>query len=471
MAASTLARTTSLIGTVSLLLMLLTWGGCLYQAERALRVEIAHSLDAGNPMTEAELERVRAGVARGDGPPAAQAYLRAFDLLVDDDEELRRGVPLLGDAAPPHRTEAWPEEIRDASGRFLDAHAEAISILMRAADMGPAGFPIEISPMLSREHAHISAWHRSFRLLWLRGHWQIHTGRHDDAAETVRAMWAMTDALRDQPELVAYGMRVASIMLASWTTEELLLHAPPSPEQLRRIQAAAEATRDDGRHLLLAYQGELAIGHIGFQKLRRGEAFGDLELPFAIGMQATTMLQRGHAGYLRSLNGAVDAAERWSRGERNITLPRARLPRAAVLAEVMLPSLSASFNQALGADARREVTIAALAVARYEAEHGVWPDSLEALVPEYLDAVPDDPYDGAPLRYRRAQTGAVVYSIGSGRIDAGGRELSDDGIVGGGTGHTDETFTLGTAQQELWPEQWTGTPEPAEEGSDPPDGG
>lgn len=466
----TLARTASLASTVALVIAALTWGGCLYQAERALRAEIRHATDAGHPMTEAELARRRDAVGRGDGPSAAGVYARAFDRYVDD-EDLRRGVPLLGDADPPHRTEAWSEEIRDASGRFLEPNADAIRILLRAAHMGPAAFPVEISPMLSREDAHISAWHQTFRLLWLRCQWQIHTGRHDDAAKTLHTMWAMTEALRDHPALLAFGTRVSSISLASGTTEELLMHTSPSPEQLQRIQAAAEATRDGGGHLLLAFQGELAIGHIGFQKLSRGEAFGDIEFDFTIGWLATTLLQRNHAGYLQSLNQAVDVAERWSRGERDMTLPRAQLPGAALLAEVMLPSLSAPFVQSLRADARREVSIVGLALARYEREHGSWPDSLEALVPDYLDAVPDDPHDGAPLRYRRAQTGVVVYSIGSGRIDAGGRELSDDGIVGMGTGHTDDTFTLGTAQQELWPEQWTGTPEPAEEGSDPPPGG
>lgn len=42
---------------------------------------------------------------------------------------------------------------------------------------------------------------------------------------------------------------------------------------------------------------------------------------------------------------------------------------------------------------------AILACRRYRARRGRYPDRLEELVPEFLDAVPLDPFDGKPLRY------------------------------------------------------------------------
>ena len=54
----------------------------------------------------------------------------------------------------------------------------------------------------------------------------------------------------------------------------------------------------------------------------------------------------------------------------------------------------------------------------YEKDHGELPPSLNALVPEYLDAVQRDPYDGKPIRYDRDR--AIVYSIGKDLIDQGG---------------------------------------------------
>jgi hypothetical protein len=54
----------------------------------------------------------------------------------------------------------------------------------------------------------------------------------------------------------------------------------------------------------------------------------------------------------------------------------------------------------------------ALAAERYRQKHGNWPQSLADLAPQYVPAVPLDPFDGKPLRYRRTDRGAVVYSVG-----------------------------------------------------------
>ncbi|NLE56726.1 MAG: hypothetical protein GX616_00080 [Planctomycetes bacterium] len=61
-----------------------------------------------------------------------------------------------------------------------------------------------------------------------------------------------------------------------------------------------------------------------------------------------------------------------------------------------------------------------VACRRYELDHGELPPTLDALVPDYLDAVPVDPFDGKPFRYVRDR--AIVYSIGKDLVDAGGSE-------------------------------------------------
>ncbi len=59
----------------------------------------------------------------------------------------------------------------------------------------------------------------------------------------------------------------------------------------------------------------------------------------------------------------------------------------------------------------------AAALELYRRQHGDWPRTLQQLVPEYLDAVPLDPYSGRPLRYI---PGEAVYSIGHNLNDDGG---------------------------------------------------
>lgn len=65
--------------------------------------------------------------------------------------------------------------------------------------------------------------------------------------------------------------------------------------------------------------------------------------------------------------------------------------------------------------------IVALAAERYRIAHGEWPDSPNSLVPEFLDKVHLDPYDGKPLHYRRLVDGVVIYSIGPDEEDNGGK--------------------------------------------------
>src|SRR5262249_23292576 len=67
--------------------------------------------------------------------------------------------------------------------------------------------------------------------------------------------------------------------------------------------------------------------------------------------------------------------------------------------------------------ARLRCALAALAVERYRLVHGDWPHDLAALVPAYLKDVPNDPYDGQLLRYRRLPEGVVVYCLGPDLID------------------------------------------------------
>ena len=53
------------------------------------------------------------------------------------------------------------------------------------------------------------------------------------------------------------------------------------------------------------------------------------------------------------------------------------------------------------------------------------PATLEALVPDYLPAVPRDPFDGQPFRYSAEKR--IVYSVGENLTDDGGDEGRERG--------------------------------------------
>jgi hypothetical protein len=65
----------------------------------------------------------------------------------------------------------------------------------------------------------------------------------------------------------------------------------------------------------------------------------------------------------------------------------------------------------------------ALAAERFRRQQHRWPASLAELVPTYLNAVPTDPFDLQPLRFKKLTDGIVIYSVGDDGVDDGGQVL------------------------------------------------
>jgi hypothetical protein len=80
----------------------------------------------------------------------------------------------------------------------------------------------------------------------------------------------------------------------------------------------------------------------------------------------------------------------------------------------------------------RRTAIATIAAERFRRAHaGQPPPSLAALVPEFLASVPQDPFDGKPLKYRVAADSYVVYSVDINRVDDSGELYGFGSGVGG----------------------------------------
>jgi hypothetical protein len=92
----------------------------------------------------------------------------------------------------------------------------------------------------------------------------------------------------------------------------------------------------------------------------------------------------------------------------------------AFLVKLLFPAMEKVSEACRREQAQLRCMIVALAAERYRQKHGDWPESLGKLVPEMLSAIPLDPFDGEPLRYKRLGHGVVVYSVGVDGVDNGG---------------------------------------------------
>jgi hypothetical protein len=97
------------------------------------------------------------------------------------------------------------------------------------------------------------------------------------------------------------------------------------------------------------------------------------------------------------------------------------LPWYAALSKAMLPNLETTFMKTALMESLALTARTAIACRIYKIHNKTYPDTLDALVPGLLSAVPTDPFTDKPLVYRREGEGFVVYSLGTNQKDDGGR--------------------------------------------------
>jgi hypothetical protein len=112
---------------------------------------------------------------------------------------------------------------------------------------------------------------------------------------------------------------------------------------------------------------------------------------------------------------------------------------------------SGILGRAMLAEVAARITTTAIALKRYQQQKGSYPQELSLLVPDFLAAVPNDPVDGKPLRYRLQAYGTFrLYSIGENGVDDGG-EVS----IGQDTGETVPSWLDKKALDWVWPQPAT----------------
>jgi hypothetical protein len=104
--------------------------------------------------------------------------------------------------------------------------------------------------------------------------------------------------------------------------------------------------------------------------------------------------------------GQVIAAQRVPRRDRSATFPRPRPGPWHLLPDSIMPNLASAVDRGDAWEARESLARLAVAIERYRTAEGHPPEALAALVPAYLDTVPNDPFGGgAPFVYQRTADG------------------------------------------------------------------
>lgn len=393
-------------------------------AKQRVRAELARIRAAGEPVSPEDLE------AFYQKPPAdrdtTQLWLDAIAAL--DTPEFfadAQDLPIVGEMheAMPQLSEPWPQQ--PAVEVFLAKHHESLEKMHRAAELGgearyPMGFEdgLDLLPVIGLRNgadllkleSEVAARHRDYR----------------GAAAAVEVILAEGQSLANDPTLFSQLARMTLDGIARGQLERLLGGSQLSDEELSAIERRlAEIDYTTSYHRALLGDRAMRLECFANPTILRpdlprlGYGFfrpSDQALYLRI-MAEVIAAFRTSGPTLRDAVADVQAEKRLAHG------PGAALRYPiAILSMPPLESCAEEVNQGI---ANRDAAGVAVAIERFRLRHQGLPKSLDALVPEFLPAVPLDPFDGEPLRYRVDETEYRVYSIGPNGIDEGGQVLAD----------------------------------------------
>jgi hypothetical protein len=265
------------------------------------------------------------------------------------------------------------------------------------------------------------------------------------AADDIDTILRLADLIGEDPVLIGYLVQEALQLIAYSAFWDGTSQHAWSDAQLAAFQRRFEGLKQRDR-LVKAFRGERLFGKTCFELMRQGKLDPDIfgamedggsENSLGWGLILRAWLLQNQAYHSRVMDQVVDALQRcdpergiaakgsiWETERIDQTLfdtANRRFHPYRILTHMLLPSLAK-----VHAKADRSLTTSRLAITvagleRHRLATGTYPKSLGDLVPKWVPAVPLDPMDGQPLRYRLNADGTfTLYSVGPNHTDDNG---------------------------------------------------
>jgi hypothetical protein len=364
-------------------------------------------------------------------------------------------LPILGSTTRlfDHKT-ALSLESRAAAEQFLKEQKDRMGALHAAVSYAKFRFPLAFTngaEMLLPHLAEIKKDAQMFRIETLLA---IEQGNMDaaikDMGDTVRA----ANTLAEEPILISQLVRLACYNMSLDDAQRVLSHQPLSKGQLDQLDTMFDQLELTNA-LRMSLVGERVFGLVFFRDPLK--AIGQLDTgmsgtPGPTSEVGVSLMSRSGIRdadqrlYMETLDQAIalsdsanpESLKRFKQVFDNCAIEARRMPPKP-FSNMLLPALQKVDLRFALFEAKRRAAKTAVAIERFRASHnGQLPAKLDDLVPQFLPAVPNDPFDGKPLRFHSTPTGYVVYSVGENGRDDGGKERT--GKVG--PKDSDETFSV-----------------------------
>jgi hypothetical protein len=331
----------------------------------------------------------------------------------------------------------------------LSKYDSTIEELRAASKLPYSRFPINYNKDDSAAILlpHLAVMKNCIQILGFRAIAELQNGQTEKALDDVKLMLYLNNSIRGEPFLISHLVRIAMFALTLQPIYEGLAEQKWSDAQLAELNEAL-GSLDFLADYKFSMRGELILGIHETDYLRRSRNFsaldysgsGNHQSPFSqlgFRLAPASFFYRNEMAIARAhLNWTIPMVD----VEKRIVTPtlvrrdqaagdkalKQGLPYYNVLARMLFPAVSAAVKRFARAQSSIDLARVAIALERYRLAHGQFPETLDALAPQFLETVPHDIINGEPLHYRREAYGQfVLYSVGW-------NEKDDDGVSGAG---------------------------------------
>jgi len=418
------------VGLVVLLVLARIWWG--FEADRRMRAAIEACRATGEPLTIEEIDALTANIPDEDN--AAILYEQALKQAVFTTpdgvniEDFFYGGRSLEDDA-------------EASRELYELNAPALALLRQARGRGRFAWSYTLADMAKGGILPLSSQRSFAKILKFAAAYEFDHGNHAAGLETLN-------------DLLGYGEAVGTPFgilssLVSWASISLVPDAVQ--EHGHRLDEVDSEARNDIRRVagqLIHHLLDLRSVRENFALAQHGERAwivqhwqdGSLDNVWSNPFRGTSVTNKLFDGVcrpafvidaVRYIHLKSDAAElaRDLRYQRDAPWSYRREEGPSWLKRFVVPitdgfaDRNENFFRLLHQlVAERRMAAIALAIGLYRLDHGAFPETLEELVPDYLETLPEDPFAeaGVTFRYEPRRKHPVLYSIGDNGIDDGG---------------------------------------------------
>lgn len=437
------------IFTLCILGSFLLWRSLLYYDVKRQFAQMR-----GYPISGAELDVWRATVPDVDN--GALVLTQAFALIrtFSDSRSNQVVEPTL-----LRRTNEWHPATKVLVREYTAMNSSALDRVRTAFRFSRFRYPVDFAFGPETPLPHLGSLKELARIAALKGALEAEEGRLEQWPEDVLLQLKLAQGLDDEPVIISHLVRSSIVRQAVRDTERCLKFGSPSKENCKLVQE--KFLQVAGTNLLpMALVGERALAipifRLSWKEIQARSSdstnesmpqspqrysgrpmsflwltgFFERDLNFFLQtMQRTTTLAALPFPQSLVLTNSLDSAAKLA--ER----------RGYIYSSMLLPSFSRVIVREASTRALAELAATAMALEGFRHEHGHLPTSLAELKPEFLDSVPIDPFDGAPIKYKQLPTGYIIYSVDADGRDDGGRERPEQRKSTDTTSY-DLTFTV-----------------------------